>query len=92
MFDQVVRILWAHWPSAMPKPSKQLELTQPQSTGHGLHVGRWPTCAAIYPHVLKIRSLWSALSDPSEATKLQFAKSLNEAAWYVHDVLHSHTI
>ncbi len=81
MFDQVVRILWADWPSAMPKPSKELELPQPKSTGGRLYVGRWPVCAAIYPHVLRIHQLWSAITDPSEATSLHFAKLLNEAAW-----------
>ncbi|KAL2833318.1 tetratricopeptide repeat domain-containing protein [Aspergillus cavernicola] len=82
MFDQVVRILWADWPSAMPKPSKEPKLPQPKSTGGRLHIGRWPVCAAIYPHVLRIHQLWSAISDPSEATSLLFAKLLNEAAWY----------
>jgi hypothetical protein len=85
MFDQVVRILWADWPSAMPKPSKEPELPQPKSTGGRLHVGRWPVCAAIYPHVLRIHQLWSSISDLPEATSLQFAKLLNEAAWYVYD-------
>ncbi|TVY47452.1 hypothetical protein LOCC1_G002772 [Lachnellula occidentalis] len=82
MFDQVVRILWADWPSAMPKPSKEPELPQPKSTGGRLHVGRWPVCAAIYPHVLRAHQLWSTISDPSEATRLHFASLLNEAAWY----------
>ncbi|TVY55719.1 putative disease resistance protein [Lachnellula cervina] len=82
MFDQVVRILWADWPSAMPKPSKKPELPQPKSAGGRLHIGRWPVCAAIYPHVLRIHQLWSTISDPSEATKLHFASLLNEAAWY----------
>lgn len=84
MFDLIVRTLWAGWPSAMPKPSKEPELPQPKSSGGRLHVGRWPVCAAIYPHVLRIHQLWSAISDLSEATKLHFAKLLNEAAWYVH--------
>ncbi|KAF2709353.1 tetratricopeptide repeat domain-containing protein [Pleomassaria siparia CBS 279.74] len=82
MFDLIVRTLWAGWPSAMPKPSKEPELPQPKSSGGRLHVGRWPVCAAIYPHVLKIHQLWSAISDLSGATKLHFAKLLNEAAWY----------
>ncbi|KAI1078974.1 tetratricopeptide repeat domain-containing protein [Whalleya microplaca] len=82
MFDEVVRLLWADWPSAMPKPSKEPELPQPKSTGGRLHVGRWPVCAAIYPHVLKIHQLWPSIPDPSEATSLHFAKLLNEAAWY----------
>ena len=83
MFDLIVRTLWASWPSAMPKPSKEPELPQPRSSGGRLHVGRWPACAAIYPHVLRSHQLWPAIAGLSEATKLQFAKLLNEAAWYV---------
>ncbi|KAJ5383488.1 hypothetical protein N7517_001399 [Penicillium concentricum] len=82
MFDQVVRILWADWPSAMPKPSKEPELPQPKSSGNRLYVGRWPACAAIYPHVLRMHQLWPAILDSSEATKLLFAKLLTDAAWY----------
>ncbi|KAI5460821.1 tetratricopeptide repeat domain-containing protein [Mariannaea sp. PMI_226] len=82
MFDQVVQVLWAGWPSAMPKPSKEPTLPQPKSTGGRLHVGRWPICAAIYPHVLRIHQLWPTISDLSDATRMQFAKLLNEAAWY----------
>ena len=85
-FDQVVRILWADWPSAMPKPSMEPELPQPKSTGGRLHVRRWPVCAAIYPHVLRIHQLWSTISGPSEVTSLLFAKLLNEAAWCVYDI------
>lgn len=87
IFDQIVQTLWTGWPSAMPKPSKEPELPQPKSTGGRLHVGRWPVCAAIYPHVLSIHQLWSTISSPSEATRLHFAKLLNEAAWYVHNIL-----
>ncbi|KAI0449877.1 tetratricopeptide repeat domain-containing protein [Xylaria acuta] len=82
MFDQIVRVLWADWPSAMPRPSKVPELPQPKSSDGRLHVGRWPVCATIYPHVLRVHQLWSTISDPSEATQLQLAKLLNEAAWY----------
>lgn len=81
IFDQIVRLLWADWPSAMPKPSKEPELPKPKSTGGRLHVGRWPVCAAIYPHVLRLHQLWPAISDPSDATRMLFAKLLNEAAW-----------
>ncbi|CAI7631671.1 unnamed protein product [Penicillium discolor] len=63
LFDQVVRILWADWPSAMPKPSKEPELPQPKFSSNRLYVGRWAACAAIYPHVLRMHQLWSAISD-----------------------------
>ncbi|GAB0138585.1 hypothetical protein EsDP_00006814 [Epichloe bromicola] len=82
IFDQVVRILWANWPAAMPKPSKKPELPQPKSTGGRLHVGRWPLCAAIYPHILRTHQLWPTIPNVPEATSLLFAKLLNEAAWY----------
>ncbi|XP_014550301.1 hypothetical protein COCVIDRAFT_43139 [Bipolaris victoriae FI3] len=82
MFNLIVRTLWADWPSAMPKPLKEPELPQPKLSGGRLHVGRWPVCAAIYPYVLRIHQLWSTISDLLDATKLHFAKLLNEAAWY----------
>ncbi|KAJ9300380.1 hypothetical protein DTO217A2_7960 [Paecilomyces variotii] len=82
LFDQVVRLLWAYWPSAMPKPSKEPELPRPKSMGGRLHVERWPVCAAIYPHVLRIHQLWSAIPGLSEDTTLLFANLLSEAAWY----------
>ncbi|EJP62260.1 tetratricopeptide repeat domain-containing protein [Beauveria bassiana ARSEF 2860] len=80
MFDQIVRMLWADWPSAMPQPSKEPELPQPKSTGGRLHVKRWPVCASLYPHVLKIHQLWATISGLSETTNLLFAKLLIEAA------------
>lgn len=85
MFGRIVQILWADWPSAMPKPSKEPNLPQPKSSGGRLHVGRWPVCAAIYPHILRMHQLWPTISNPSEATALHFAKILNEAAWCVSE-------
>ncbi|KAK5680154.1 hypothetical protein LTS10_007081 [Elasticomyces elasticus] len=82
IFDHLLRILWADWPSAMPKSSKKPLLPQPKSSGGRLHVGRWPVCAAFYPHVLRLHQLWPGITDPSESTSLQFARLLTEAAWY----------
>ncbi|KAK5636012.1 hypothetical protein RRF57_011724 [Xylaria bambusicola] len=67
----------------MPKPSKPPELLKPKSSGGRLHVGRWPVCAAMYPHILRLHQLRPTISEPSEATKLQPAKLLTEAVWYV---------
>jgi hypothetical protein len=83
IFGHVVRILWTDWPSAMPKPSREPELSQPKSTGGRLHVARWPVCASIYPHVMKMHQLWSTISNLPEAASLLFAKLLSEAAWCV---------
>jgi hypothetical protein len=84
-FNHALRALWASWPSAMPKPSKDPELPPPRSTGGRLAVGRWPDCAAIYPHVLKLHQIWLVMSNPSDATKMLFAKLLTEAAWYAYN-------
>jgi hypothetical protein len=83
-FDHVLHALWSCWPSAMPKPSKEPELPPPKSAGGRLAVGRWPDCAALYPHVLKIHQIWPIISTPSDSTKVLFAKLLTEAAWYVY--------
>lgn len=83
LFALVIKALWANWPSAMPKPSKEPILPKPKSSGGRLHVGRWPICAALHPHVLRTHQLWPAIQEASDATSLHFAKLLNEAAWYV---------
>lgn len=81
MFDKIVRLLWSEWPSALPKPSRKPELPQPKSSGGRLHVGRWPACSAIYPHVLRVHQLWRAITSPSSASAMLFAQLLAEAAW-----------
>lgn len=86
MFDHVVQILWAKWQSDLPKPSKKPELPQFNLTGGRLHVEIRPICAAMYPHVLKVHQLWSAIPDLSEATKLLFADLLLVAAWCVYKI------
>jgi hypothetical protein len=83
-FDQVVQLLWKNWPSALPKPSKEPELSQPVSSGNRLCVIRWSVCAGLYPHILRIHQLWPNISHPSEATRILFATLLNEAAWCVY--------
>ncbi|KAJ1716732.1 tetratricopeptide repeat domain-containing protein [Aspergillus flavus] len=82
MCDQVIRILWTRWLSAMPKPSKEPQLLQPRSGGGRLSVGRWPFVQRFTPTFLRVYQLWSAIQNPSEATSLLFAKSPTEAAWY----------
>lgn len=90
IFGHVMKSVWAGWPSAMPKPSKEPVLPKPKSSGGRLHVGRWPVCAALYPHVLRMHQLWAAISDPSDATSLNFARLLTEAAWYVYCIKSPH--
>jgi hypothetical protein len=65
IFDQVVRLLWADWPSAMPKQSREPELPQPKSTG-----GRLPPCSkdtsALVNHFSSIRSYQVAFCKATE--------------------------
>nr|POE88370.1 hypothetical protein CFP56_11599 [Quercus suber] len=83
LFDHIMRNIWTRWPSALPTPSKQPVLPKPISSGRRLHVGRWPACEALYPHALRMHSLWTTLFQPSDGSSLLFARLLTEAAWYV---------
>ena len=82
LFGLAVRLVWIHWPSAMPNPSRQTTSLRPKTSNQRLLVGRWPACAALYPHVLKLSELWELVSKIGPtATKLHFAALLIDAAW-----------
>jgi len=81
IFGRFVCLLWANWPSAMPKPSRAPEYPQPKANNKRLEVGRWPLCAALYPHVLKLHQLWPSIGDLPDTIKIQFSALLNDAAW-----------
>ena len=80
-FRFAVHLLWTKWPSAMPKPSLQMFSMQQKASNKRLVVSRWPLCAALYPHVLRLKQLWESVNDNSTDTRLQFAALLNDAAW-----------
>ena len=80
-FRLAVNLLWTAWPSAMPKPSRQMFSMQQKENNKRLLVSRWPLCAALYPHVLRLKQLWESINDSSTDTRLQFAALLNDAAW-----------
>ena len=80
-FRFAVHLLWTAWPSAMPKPSRQMFSMQQKASNKRLLVSRWPLCAALYPHVLRLKQLWESINDISTDTRLQFAALLNDAAW-----------
>lgn len=82
LFGLAVRLVWTHWPSAMPKPSRQTTSLRPKTSNQRLLVGRWPACAALYPHVLKLNELWVLIAKLGPTvTKLHFAALLTDAAW-----------
>ena len=80
-FRFAVHLLWTRWPSAMPKPSRRMFSMQQKATNKRLLVSRWPLCAALHPHVLRLKQLWESVYDCSTDTRLQFAALLNDAAW-----------
>lgn len=80
-FAFAVHLLWTAWPSAMPKPSRQLFSMQQKASDKRLLISTWPLCAALYPHVLKLKQLWASINDISTDTRLKFAALLNDAAW-----------
>ena len=80
-FTFAIHVLWTAWPSAMPKPSRQMFSMQPKASDKRLLVSTWPLCAALYPHVLRLKQLWESINDISTDTTLKFAALLNDAAW-----------
>ena len=80
-FELAVHLLWAQWPSAMPKASRQVAGMQKKENNKRLVVGRWPICAALYPHVLRLKQLWGSFEDTAILTKPQFVSLLTDAAW-----------
>ena len=80
-FRFAVHLLWTAWPSAMPKPSRQMFSMQQKASDKRLLVSTWPLCAALYPHVLSLKQLWASINDISPDTRLKFAALLNDAAW-----------
>ena len=80
-FTFVIHLLWTAWPSAMPKPSRQMFSMQQKASDKCLLISTWPLSAALHPHVLRLKQLWESIDDISTDTRLKFAALLNDAAW-----------
>ncbi|KAN0095890.1 tetratricopeptide repeat domain containing protein [Hyaloscypha variabilis] len=79
-FWSAVQLLWAKWPTAMGSPTRK---GAPVVTPKFHFIDRWPTCAALYPHVLRLRNLYGTLENSNPmAPKVDFAALLNDAAWW----------
>ncbi|KAJ5717662.1 hypothetical protein N7488_003308 [Penicillium malachiteum] len=48
-------------------------------------MSRYPLCVVLYPHLLRLKQMWSQVADCSDNTKLRFAALLTDAAWYQHE-------
>lgn len=76
----VVGLLVAQWPTAFsPATTRDAQVKTPQ-----LHfIERWPRCAALYPHVFRLKNLHEVLGrGVLGEPKLSFAALLADAAWY----------
>jgi hypothetical protein len=86
VFETLVQILWGRWPAAMLPPSKHSDILEHGITGLRYQVARYPLCAALYPHVIRLKQLWPTVSAGlAIGPKMQFAALLTEAAWYQHE-------
>lgn len=82
VFEFAVRLLWINWPSAMPKPSRKPEYVQPKTADNRSKVARWPLCAQLYPHVLRVHHLFTVVPEISISSRLAFAAILSDAGLY----------
>ncbi|KAJ5920926.1 hypothetical protein N7466_009252 [Penicillium verhagenii] len=82
IFEILVNLLWQNWPPAMPAPTKPSSLLQHKVADTRYSMSRYPLCVALYPHVLRLKQMWSLGSGCSDSTKIRFAALLTDAAWY----------
>jgi hypothetical protein len=79
MFDFAVRLIWVNWPAGMPKPSRAPQYPQPRTANEASKVSRWPLCAQLYPHVLRLHHLHSIMPEIPTLSRLALAALLGEA-------------
>ncbi|KAL2200742.1 tetratricopeptide repeat domain-containing protein [Corynascus similis CBS 632.67] len=85
IFETMVDLLWHTWPPAMPAPTKPSSLLQHEVANTRYSIARYPLCAALYPHVLRLKQLWPLVTSCSDSTKIRLAALLTDAAWYQHE-------
>ncbi|KAK4251422.1 hypothetical protein C7999DRAFT_37745 [Corynascus novoguineensis] len=75
IFETMVDLLWHTWPPAMPAPTKPSSLLQHEVANTRYSIARYPLCAALYPHVLRLKQIWPLVT----------SSLLTDAAWYQHE-------
>ncbi|KAJ6028426.1 tetratricopeptide repeat domain-containing protein [Penicillium herquei] len=85
IFETMVQLLWQAWPPGMPAPTKPSLLLQHKVADMRWSMSRYPLCVALYPHLLRLKQMWSQVIDCSDSTKIRFAALLTDAAWYQHE-------
>ncbi|KAI0100946.1 tetratricopeptide repeat domain-containing protein [Nemania sp. FL0031] len=81
-FTILVKTLWEKWPTAFIAPTKFSPILDHRESNTRYQVGRFPTCAGLYPHIIRLKQLWPLASSSTRETKIRLAALLNDAAWY----------
>ncbi len=81
VLEIMINQLWQTWPPAMPAPTKPSSLLQHTAADTRLSISRYPLCAALYPHILRLKQMLPLLSSCSDGTRIRFAALLTDAAW-----------
>lgn len=81
LFSFTVFLIWFKWPSAIPGASRRNTGLHPKRCNQRDIVSRWPWCASLYPHVVRLKFMWELTNDISAVTKMRSAALLNNAAW-----------
>jgi len=81
LFWGTVELIQAQWPTGMGPPTSQSTVATPSQ----LHfVKRWPLCAALYPHVRRLKHLFKSIGPAVLGSpRLILARLLADAAQYV---------
>ncbi|KAI1145788.1 hypothetical protein F4825DRAFT_229814 [Nemania diffusa] len=66
----------------MGPSTKSVPFLQKKSSNQRYLVNRYPTCAALYPHLIVLKQRLNLASCCADRIKIQFAALLNEGAWY----------
>lgn len=85
LFCFTVFLIWYRWPSATPGSSLRKPDLHPKTCNQRDIVSRWPWCASLYPHVLRLKYMWELTKAIPDITKIRLCALLNNAAWYQHE-------
>ncbi|KAJ8133200.1 hypothetical protein O1611_g417 [Lasiodiplodia mahajangana] len=82
IFAVLVKTLWDKWPTAFIAPTKFSPILHHKDSNMRYQVGRFPICAGLYPHIIRLKQLWPSASSSTKDTTIRLAALLNDAAWY----------
>lgn len=78
--EVLIGILWKNWPPTLGPPTKPVPFLKKEANVQHYQVGRYPRCAALYPHIIALKQRWRLTANCTAQTKLQFAALLCDGA------------